>query len=73
MPSSSLSAAVRGRLGISREELGDLLEVTVSQVGHVECGRRSYSARAQARLLRLAELLPAALPAEAAPPGPTLA
>jgi transcriptional regulator with XRE-family HTH domain len=65
---------VRARLGISREELGDLLEVNVSQVGHVEAGRRRYSPTAQARLRRLAELVPA-VPEAATPappaPGPT--
>jgi DNA-binding transcriptional regulator YiaG len=58
-PSATLSATVRERLGLTRAELGLLLGVGVSQVGHVEAGRWSYSAAAQARLRRLASLVPA--------------
>lgn len=77
-PSSTLSANVRARAGLTQEELGDLLGVGRAQVAHVEAGRRGYSAKAQARLHRLTELLPARLPEDpataetGAPPGPTL-
>ena len=74
VPSGSVSAAMRERLGITQQELGDLLGVGRAQVGHVEAGRRAYSPRAQARLTRLSELLPARLfrpgGALAAPAGP---
>ena len=39
------------------------------QVGHVEAGRRGYTARAQARLHQLAELVPAEPTPEPEPPG----
>ena len=85
MGSATLSGAVRARAGITQQELGELLGVTKGQVAHVEAGRRGYSARAQARLTRLGELLPAhrfrpggtpapePAPAADAPTGPTLA
>ena|GEM_PF-3919907 len=57
-PSNTISATVRERLGLSRQELGDWLGVGQRQVGHVEAGRREYSAKAQARLRRLSELVP---------------
>ena len=38
-----------------------------AQVGHVEAGRRGYSARTQARLCQLAEWVPAALESESEP------
>jgi len=75
---TTLSAIVRQRAGITQQELGDLLGIGRAQVAHVEAGRRGYSGKAQARLLRLSELLPAralaAAPAPTPPPaaGPTL-
>ena len=75
--SSTVSASERA--GLTQQELGDLLGVGRAQVAHAEAGRRGYSARAQARLNRLAELLPRSLPpvpespAAAPAPGPTLA
>lgn len=78
LPSATLSAALRTRLGLSQQELGDFLGVGAAQVGHVEAGRRGYSAKAQARLHRLAELLPdapaadgTAIEASGAPAPPT--
>lgn len=75
-PSSTLSASIRARAGITQMELGDLLGVSRGQVAHVEAGRRGYSRRAQERLRRLAELLPVGSVAEAGgeepvPAGPT--
>lgn len=60
LPSVAFSAALRARLGITQQELGDFLGVRAAQMGHVEAGRRGYSARAQVRLYRLAGLVPAA-------------
>lgn len=60
LPSLTPSAVLRARLGLSQRELGDFLGVGATQVGNVEAGRRSYSARVQARLHRLAELASAA-------------
>ncbi len=72
LPSTTFSAALRARLGISQQELGDFLGVGEAQVGHVEAGRRGYTARAQMRLHQLAELVPAEPtpepPAAAEPP-----
>jgi transcriptional regulator with XRE-family HTH domain len=68
--SLSYSATIRHRLGLTREELGLLLGVGERQVGHVEAGRRGYSATAQERLRRLATLLP---PSDAAPTEPEAA
>jgi transcriptional regulator with XRE-family HTH domain len=77
LPSSTVAACVRARAGITQQELGDLLGVGRAQVAHVEAGRRGFSARAQSRLSRLAELLPAGAvafpPADAhAPVGPAV-
>ncbi|GAA4392536.1 hypothetical protein [Hymenobacter koreensis] len=69
--SPTTAASVRRHFALSQAELARWLGLTTRQVIAVEAGKRRFSAAAEARLARLADLLPtAALPPAETPPAP---